>query len=176
MKKKPAKKHPGGRPTKYKKEYCTDLVKFFSIEPYKNEVSEFVKEYYKDGTLKKESEKLKIVPSRLPTLFGFSRSISVDYTTVYRWSEKYERFRNAYNAAKELQKEFLMAIGLAGAAPPASYIFTAKNITDMRDKQEVESTKTFEVTGLEKLNDEELDGFIKGLQSKVGNRAPGEAA
>ena len=44
----------------------------------------------------------------------------------------------SYKEAKEVQKEFLMANGLVGASPPAAYIFTAKNVTDMKDKQEVE--------------------------------------
>ena len=33
-----------------------------------------------------------------------------------------------------------MEIGLAGAAPPSAYIFTAKNVTSMRDKVESDVT------------------------------------
>lgn len=47
-------------------------------------------------------------------------------------------FHNSYKEAKELQKEFLMSLGLAGVTPSGAYIFTAKNVTDMRDKQEVD--------------------------------------
>lgn len=50
---------------------------------------------------------------------------------------------------------------------PAGPIFALKNYR-WTDTQQVESKKTFEVTGLEDLNDEELDQFIKGVQSRVG--------
>lgn len=176
--KQPKKKSQGGRPSKFKAEFARLLTEFFAVDPYRKEVSEFSKEYYKNGTLKKESEKCRLVPNTLPTLFGFARSIGVDYTTVYRWAERGEDdttfgpFCKAYKEAKEAQKEFLISIGLAGAAPPASFIFTAKNVTDMRDKQEVESTKTFEVTGLEKLEDSQLDELITALQNRVGHGAP----
>jgi hypothetical protein len=43
----------------------------------------------------------------------------------------------AYNKAKEYQKFFLIENALAGLYNPTAFIFTAKNITDMRDQQEV---------------------------------------
>jgi len=141
----------GGRPTKFASAYTEQLIAFFSIEPYKKELAEYSREYYKDGELKKESEKYRLTPNMLPTLLQFAKKIGVDYTTLYRWATKGEaddgsvspellKFCNAYKEAKELQKEFLISIGLVGAAPPASFIFVSKNVTDMRDKQEVDHT------------------------------------
>ena len=141
----------GGRPTKFKAIYAKRLVKFFDIEPFIKELSEFSKEYYKDGGLKKESEKFRFTPNKMPTLYRFSKSIKVNYSTVWRWAEKgewtdegdasdeFKEFCNAYKEAKELQKEFLINLGLAGAAPSPFAIFTAKNVTDMRDKTEVDN-------------------------------------
>ena len=163
------KKLNGGRPTDFKPEYTAQLVKFFDIEPYKQVVTEESKEYTKDGDVRKESSKYRFLPNRMPTLYRFARKIGVDYTTVWRWAdggeitaveEKIDKaiqegkatpdviqhlqdlrlFCNAYKEAKELQKEFLINIGLAGAAPAPFAIFTAKNVTDMRDKVETDVT------------------------------------
>jgi hypothetical protein len=65
----------------------------------------------------------------------------VNGDTLVEWAKpdnetKYPGFSAAYNQAKDLEKEFLVDSGLAGLYPPASFIFTAKNITDMRDRQE----------------------------------------
>lgn len=166
-------KHPGGRPSKYDPKYCEELIAFFSVVPYRKEVSEKTKEFFANGDVKKQSEKYRLVPSEMPTFMRFAKKIKVNQDTLHEWKRKHPEFSEAYNEAKEIQKQFLITIGLAGAAPPASFIFVAKNVTDMRDKQEVDTTKTFEVTGLEKLADEELDGLIKGLQNRIGNRAAG---
>jgi hypothetical protein len=157
----------GGRPTKFKYEYVDKIIKFFDIDPYRKEATETLKEYYKDGGLKKESTKSKLIPNKLPTLYQFARSIKVSYWTVWNWAkggdkgeevknkEKYtpeeleekeevkrqiKEFSNAYKESKELQKEFLISIGLSGAAPSPFAIFTAKNLTDMRDKTETDIT------------------------------------
>jgi hypothetical protein len=185
----------GGAPTKFKKEYVEQILKFFAVEPYIEKVFEQTKEFYLNGKIKKESTKTRPVPNKMPTLFSFSREIGVDYSTVWRWAEKGEDemntesllesgktveqtkkiietqthlrlFRKAYNSAKQMQKEFLITIGLAGAAPPASFIFTAKNITDMRDSHDVVATQI--VRDYKDLKDDALNQEIKRLQSEVG--------
>src|SRR3990167_3782487 len=157
------------RPLKFETKYTEKLLKFFYIEPYKKVVSESTTESFKDGGIKKQSVKYRLIPNKMPTLFRFSREISVSYSTVWRWAEKgkdedleriiesqikagktdkealklalgIKEFCNAYKEAKELQNEFLISIGLAGAAPSPFAIFTAKNVTDMRDKQETDIT------------------------------------
>lgn len=149
-------KGKGGRPSKYKYKYAKELIDFFDVEAYKKETMEKTTEYFASGDVKKESEKFKLVPNKLPTLFRFSREIGVSKPTVLAWTKarigtrekdltnkkdtrllKYPEFLSAYNAIKDMQKEFLIELGLAGASPPASFIFVAKNVTDMRDKIEV---------------------------------------
>lgn len=138
-----------GRPSKFNPKYIDSIIKFFDVEPYKKEVMEYSEEYYKEGGIKKKSEKTRLIPNKLPTLFGFARTIGVSYKTVWAWAfekdeEKLDKdlkaFRNAYNEAKELQKEFIISIGLSGAANAPFAIFTAKNVTDMRDKNETDIT------------------------------------
>lgn len=166
-------KRPNHRPSSFKKEYSKELIKFFDIEPYKKETMEKVKEYFESGKVKKESEKYQYIANKLPTLYRFSEKIGVVYSTVWRWAEKGEwkeedgekpneftDFCNAYKAAKEIQKEFLISLGLSGTTPPSSYIFTAKNVSDMRDKNELDLTTLGEkITGFQfiKPNDNKPD-------------------
>jgi len=150
-----AKGNKGGRPTKFEPGFVEKLREFFSVEPYKIVAVESSIEYFASGKVKKKSEKTRPIPNKLPTLYSFAKSIGVAYWTVQHWMKEGAKmseldenitdeqrakieFSHAYKDAKEEQKEFLISIGLAGAAPPSSYIFTAKNVTDMRDKQEVE--------------------------------------
>lgn len=165
-------KHPGGRPTKYLPEHCAGILAWFSVPKYARVVK-------KESWIKKTGRhdiEYETLAGDLPTFEGFARSIGVNGDTIVEWAKKHPEFSAAYNAAKQLQKEFLIDNGLKGHYPPASFIFVSKNITDLRDKQEVESTKTFDVTGLGDLTDEQLDELIKGLQNRAGDRAARENA
>lgn len=156
---------PIGAPTKFKPEYIELIREFFAVEPYYQSVSERSVEYFPNGKVKRAGEKFRLIPNKMPTLFGFARQIGVAYSTVWRWAEQgqdaelearlqqhiegqiilppheYEKiaalkeFCNAYNDAKMMQKEFLINLGLSGTTPPAAFIFVAKNVTDMRDEK-----------------------------------------
>lgn len=141
-----------GRPSSYDPKYCAMLIDYFKIEKYQHTTVEKQTKYYKDGTKSSETEKLKLIPNDLPTLEGFARSIGIPYRTMYDWAhdlievagspvpvKKHPEFSQAYNIGKELQKEFLIDNGLKGNYPPAAYIFTAKNITDMADTTVIEN-------------------------------------
>lgn len=164
---------PGGRPTKYKTEYCEAIIKFFNVEPHRKEITAEIKGYGKAGNQNFEKTEYKLVANPLPTLAKFARSIGVNKDTVIEWTKVHEEFSDAYNAAKDLQKDFLVDNGLAGLYPPATFIFTAKNITDMRDKQEVESS--VHLTGFEKLTDDQLDGVLAKLKDQLGQSPSGES-
>ena len=130
VKKKAKKKHAGGRPSKYKKEYCEMIVVYFDIEPTK-EVE--VVTTFKNGTTRESSEER---PNHLKFLNKFARSIGVCHDTLIEWTKRHPEFSDAYTHAKELQKEHLITCGLLGLYNPAFAKFTAVNITDMRDKTE----------------------------------------
>lgn len=147
----------GGAPTLYKLEYVEQIIEHFKVEPYNLVVMESSTEYHPDKSIKIQREKKQMVPNKMPTLFNFSQKIGVTYVTVWRWAHGkddrtgemlYPEFCNAYKAAKELQKEFLIGLGLSGSAPASAYIFTAKNISDMRDNVEVTNTFNFSLTSL----------------------------
>jgi len=132
-------KHAGGRPTKYKPEYCEKLIEFFDIEPWEERKIP----HYKNGEVVWTD--IKILPVRMPTLRGFAKSIDISIRAIYNWvdlkSKTYqEEFMHAFAHAKEIRKDWLVDVGLSGSAPPASFKFVAVNVTDMTDKTEHELT------------------------------------
>lgn len=138
MKKKKTIKRPQGRPTKYKPEYCQMLIDFFT----KREGEKLeLKHYDKNG--KYRWSDWKILPPKFPSFVGFAMQIGVDDDTLERWANpekkaKYPGFCGAYARAKEIQKKILVENALSGAYNPQFAIFLAKNITDMKDKQEMD--------------------------------------
>lgn len=120
----PKGKHPGGRPSKYKPEFCQALIDFYDVEPYEE----------KDG---------KRLANKLPTLRNFSKEIKIDISTVYDWVDPNSpRFKkelsDAFRRAKNLLKWFLIENGLNGCHNALYAKFVAINMTDMSDKQELD--------------------------------------
>ena len=116
-----------GRPTKYKPEYCQEIIEFFSIPPSR-EVE--VVQYDKSGN---DHVTYQTKANPIPFFAAFARKIGVNDDTIVEWEKVHPEFSAAYKKAKELQKEFLIENGLAGLYNATFAIFTAKNITDMRD-------------------------------------------
>lgn len=162
-----------GAPTKYQPEYCERLIAYFNIDKTQKQVIGRVKRFGKDGNLTHDEEKYKIVPNDMPTFEGFARSIGVSHQTLDNWTKallnpkalegepeynklKYPDFFAAYNIGKALQKEFLIDNGLQGNSPPATTIFVLKNVTDMTDKQIIE-TKDSDLEAKRDALDEFLD-------------------
>ena len=144
---------PQGRPTKFRKEFIEKMIDFFNVEPIRKEI--MAESSKPNGEV---SKTYKYVPNYLPTLIRFAKSIDVDYWTVWNWADsgltlevdpslpkaKQEEqqdiinFSKAYKHAKQAQEDFLIQGGLSGAMPASAFIFTAKNVSSMRDKVEQE--------------------------------------
>ena len=148
-----------GRPTRYRAAYCDRIVAFFSVERYRREVKREKTTTRRDGAIERDVE-YTLVPNGLPMFSKFARHIGVHVATLHEWAHgkrpdgslKHPEFAEAYKAAKALQKEHLIDNGLAGLYPPASYIFTAKNIAGMRDKIETDvTTKGERLTAAESI-------------------------
>lgn len=112
-----ADKDKGGRPTKYDEKYCDELVEFFDRRPNTNS----------DG---------EITACEFPTFERFAYNIGVHRETILNWVDKHPSFFDAYKKAKDLQKDILIQNGLMGGYDRTFAIFTAKNVTDMRDRVE----------------------------------------
>lgn len=140
-----------GQPTKYKPEYCQQLIDYFSIEPL-----EIIREQEITGTDggKYVSRRL---PQRFPWFEGFARSIGVHRNTLKNWCAEHPEFAEAYDTAKDLQREFIVDVALSGAAPPSFAIFTMKNVCGWRDERDLKLKKAKEEGD---IDDDELKAAI----------------
>jgi hypothetical protein len=126
--------NPIGRPTKYDPLYCQKLIEFFDLEPWEDRE---IPHMGKTGEFKWMDYKR--MANRLPTVRGFCKKIGIHYDTFYTWIKEHKDFSDAFTHAKDLQKWFLIENGLNGLYNPIFAKFTAINITDMKDKTEIEA-------------------------------------
>lgn len=140
-----------GQPTKYKPEYCQQLINYFSIEPL-----EVIREQEITGT---EGGKYisRRLPQRFPWFEGFARKIGVHRNTLKNWCNEHPEFAEAYETAKDLQREFLVDIGLSGATSASFAIFTMKNVCGWRDERDLKLKKAKEEGD---IDDDELKAAI----------------
>lgn len=140
-----------GQPTKYKPEYCQQLIDYFSIEPL--DIVQDTEINDPDGS-KRISRRL---PQRFPWFEGFARKIGVHRNTLKNWCAEHPEFAEAYDTAKDLQREFLVDIGLSGAASASFAIFTMKNVCGWRDERDLKLRKAKEEGD---IDDDELKAAI----------------
>ena len=115
-----------GRPTKYRKKYCQEMVEYFDVP------ATFIDT---DGKEKAND---------LPTIAGFAISIGITVETIRNWKNKYPDFLDAYKKAKALQEEIWIQNSLRGRYNTAFTIFLGKNVFGWTDKKTVEHQVTFE--------------------------------
>lgn len=126
--KKPKSKNPVGRPSKYKPQYCQQIIDFFNVMPTKIVIERF---FYKNGD---EKEKEIEVANELPLIQDFCFKIGVTRKTLLDWTTKFPEFLKAYNIAKDLQEAMWIKNGLKGLYNPSFAIFTGKNMFGWRDQ------------------------------------------
>lgn len=144
-----------GRPTKYKPEYCQELIDFAAnAEPYYESP---VETQAKDGSVTTE---MKRHPNPPPFLQDFAKKLNVNPSTIYEWAKVHPDFSNAIKDYEEVFARFLQENGLMGHYNAAFAIFTAKNRMGWTDKLE----KT--VKDGDKLSRDDLEARIKELLGK----------
>lgn len=130
------KKKKTGAPSKYKEEYCQQIVEFFDKEPYEPvqiKVENLDGEMVDSVAVNKAGLPI-LKPCQLPTLEGFAKSIGVHRETLLNWGKEFTEFFDAIKKAKEIQREILVQNALVGAYDKTFSIFFAKNNTDMNDR------------------------------------------
>ena len=120
-----------GNADKYKKKYTKALLEYFSKPP--NRV-EYVKHYDSYGNIKREDPVL--MGADYPTLEGFAASLSVTVRTLENWCAAHEEFAEAYERAKELQKNLLVVNSLGGQYNGNFAKFIAMNEFGMSEKSD----------------------------------------
>lgn len=132
--------HGVGAPTKYKPEYAHSLLEYFQSAP----TTKLLQKTYigKKGVQVTEDVE---VANCIPFFERFAHSIGVTTKCMWEWKDKYPEFSKAYAQAQEIQKTFLIENGLLNRYNAQFAIFTAKNITDMRDKIDVDITQDIKI-------------------------------
>lgn len=120
--------------TKYKEEYCQQLIDYFSKPATRVEY----KETYFKGEL--SSRTPIVVPEEYPTFEMFAAKIGVTTDTLRNWCEDHPRFRYYYARAKEIQLGKLTSNAITGLYNPVYAKFEAVNNHNQKDKQEVETS------------------------------------
>lgn len=129
-------KHPGGRPTKYKPEYCQRLIEYMQQNG-----KEVKKPFMHEGVITDH------VLGYLPRFFeGFATEIDVTVSTLTLWKDVHPEFSAAYEKAKQIQLDKLASGTIAGVYNAAGAIFALKNMHRWTDRQELSGSKENPVT------------------------------
>lgn len=120
-------KHPGGRPTKYRIEYCQKLISYFDTVP--SHETDIITTYGKT-----EKIETKEVANELPTFERFAANLSVNVDTLYEWGRVHPEFSVSLSRAREMQKHILITNSLKGLYDSRFAIFLATNITDLKNR------------------------------------------
>lgn len=124
----------GGRPTKYKPEYCEMIIEHFREEPY---TVMYKEEYHKDGELKSKTPIL--TANALPTFQSFADKIGVNVDTLREWADKHKEFSASYARAKQMQEHIWLVNSMQNLYNSQFAQFFGKNCLGYKDKVEVDS-------------------------------------
>ena len=122
-----------GRPTKYKPEFCQQMIDYFSISPYEESKDNQGKSVFK--------------PNKFPTLERFAAShLKVTTVTLHNWATEKDSegepvradFFEVYNMCRAMQSANLQEGAMSGAYQASFAGKAATNILNWRDKQEVD--------------------------------------
>jgi hypothetical protein len=125
-------KHAGGRPTKYKPQYCEQLIAYMTQEPWEDVE---VTHTNRKGETWTETKR-RANPIRFVTAFAYE--IGVTRETLAEWCRVHPEFSDAYTRAREMQSEHLLQCGFMGLSDATMTKFAAVNLTDLRDKTDLE--------------------------------------
>jgi hypothetical protein len=114
-----------GRPSEYTPEVCKELLQ------YVQKHIDFVKS--------KPIDELKKYVVDFPSVEQFNIAHGWDVDVQTQWKELYPDYLRAYKKAMDMIKQYFVLAGTSGIYHPIFCMFTAKNMTDMRDNVDVTS-------------------------------------
>ena len=161
----------------YDPKYCQHIVEYFeeaATAPVRDLDSVVIRETHTDRLgQKRVSQKLEVrrICAELPTLQGFAAEIGVCSQTLLAWAKRYPDFLSSYSRAKDIQFKILLDRGLTRQYDPNAFIFVAKNLTEMTDKQVIAGDAVNPLQMImrspNEMNEDELGDAIKWLESVV---------
>jgi len=136
----------GGRPSKYKKEYCQQIIDYFRDFEMFDEIP--VEKQDKEGNV---TTTMKQIPARPPSITKFGTLIGVHYDTLLEWQKIYPEFSLSYKAGKKIYEDIIRDGAMIGLYKENFTKMVMSHNFDWSDKVQ---TKT-EVK-IDNLTDEEL--------------------
>lgn len=123
---------PGGRPTKYKKEYCEGIVNYFKdFEPFEElPIEETIDA---EG---KTTSKTKRFPVAPPSLTKYATSIDVSRDTLHEWKKNHDEFSDAFAKAKAIYEDVYCDGALLGYYNHGFTALIMKNRFEWKEKSE----------------------------------------
>ena len=151
------KRRKAGRPTKYKSLYCQQIIEFFNRpHTYESEITH----------TNKKGESWISYQTRanpVPLMCDFAQYIGTTVQTLNTWTKQHSDFLEATTHAQDLQLRHLATITGLGLYNANWSIFMAKNISQWRDKKDVEHSGSVGFEGL-------LDGLAGKAQQARQDR------
>lgn len=124
--------HPGGRPTKYKEEYCQQLIAYYN-KPSTVEKIRTIR--LKNGS---EIEEPFDAPTKPSHVVDFCDEIGISVATFYTWLDTHKQFSEAYTHAKAYLERNIVDNGLLSNYNPGFAGLVSKNWLGWKDKSEVD--------------------------------------
>ena len=153
MPKKVIKKHAGGRPTKYKPEYCEKIVKYFKDFEMFDEIP--VEKQNSDGSVTTTMKKIASLP---PSVTKFATSIGVSHDTIQEWRKVHPEFSVSYSKAKKIYEDIIRDGAMIGLYKENFTKMVMSYNFNWSDKVQTQTEIKFE-----NLTDEELQQKLKDL-------------
>jgi len=134
-----------GRPTKYRPEYCDDIINWFN------------------RPLTDDNGK----PCKIPLKTDWALEKKISRQSLYQWIDDYPEFSDAVKTCEDILKSLLINNTLHGHYNPTAFIFTAKNLTDMRDVQETTTNVNINIADyLTQIPDRTIDANYQVIDNK----------
>jgi hypothetical protein len=128
-----------GRPTKYRKRFCKEIIEYFANAPYYETIEKRIKT--KTGA---EIVELVQIPADPPLLAKFAYKIGISHQNMIEWTKRYPEFRESYTRAKELQEAYFVTQAATKRYDGNFTFRTLVNISNWTDRKEVKGALTLE--------------------------------